>query len=87
MPASRANVMHNMDVPIKLPRIVSGNHSLRLLLIESVPLRVQEHNYKHIPHTKFLIHMPVKKNQPILVRVFEANQNIFLTWNFFNHLK
>ena len=34
-------MMHNMDMLIKLPGIVSGNRlSIRLLLFESVPLGV-----------------------------------------------
>ena len=40
----------------------------RLLLFELVPLRVWQHN-EHIRQIKFVIHMHVKKNQPILVRV------------------
>ena len=68
--------MLNLDVLIKLQGIVSGNCSsivIRLLLFESVPLRVrssrvEKHN-EHIRHMKFIIHMHIKKNQPILVRV------------------
>ena len=74
---SRANMMHNMDVLIKLPGIVSGN---RLSIIYKIAFvwistpgslaysvlvsHVQEH--EHIRHMKFIIHMHVKKNQPIL---------------------
>ena len=37
---------------------------------------------------KFIIHMLVKKNQPILVRVLKAYQTFFyFTWNFVNRLK
>ena len=38
---------------------------------------------------KFIIHMHVKENQPILVRVLQAYQtfSFFFTWNFVNHLK
>ena len=67
--------MHNVNVLIKLLGIVLGNHSsiiLRLLLFESVPLRVQSHiqpHNKHIRHMKFIIPMHVKKSQPILVKV------------------
>ena len=74
--ASRANVMHNMDVLIKLLATVSGSCSsiiIRLLLFESAALRVQSSHVKkhkeHIRHMKFIIHMHIKKNQPILVRV------------------
>ena len=37
---------------------------------------------------KFIIHMHVKKNQPILVRVLQAYQTFLIfTWNFVNRLK
>ena len=74
-------MMHNMDVLIKLAGIGSGNRlsiicniafvwistpgSLVYTVLDS---HVQQHN-EHIWHMKFIIHMHVKKNQPILVRV------------------
>ena len=37
---------------------------------------------------KFIVHMHVKKNQAILVRVLQAYQTfLFFTWNFVNRLK
>ena len=61
--------MHNMDVFIKLPGIVSGNSSsiIYMIAFESVPLRVessQEHN-EHIRHIKFLHYISVH-----MVKVF-----------------
>ena len=91
-------MMHNMDVLIKLPAIVSGNRLSILYKIAFVWIstpeslssqssHVQQHN-EHIRPMKFIIHMHVKKNQPILVRVLQACQTfLFFTWNFVNRLK
>ena len=84
---------------IKLPGIVSGN---RLSIIYksafvwiSIPgslvftvlaSHVQQHN-EHIHHMKFIIHMHVKKNQPILVSLVGLSNLFFFTWNFVNRLK
>ena len=74
-------MMHNMDVLIKLSGIVSENRISIIYKIAFVWIstpgslvytvlasHVQQHN-EHIRHMKFIIHMHVKKNQPILVRV------------------
>ena len=65
--ASRANVMHNMDVLIKFPGIVSNNRSSTIYKIAFVSIStfaefslhmLQQHN-EHIRHMKFIIHMHV----------------------------
>ena len=83
--------MHNMDVLIKLPGIVSGNRLSIIYKIafvwistpeslSSQSLHVQQHN-EHIRHMKFIIHMHmhVKKHQPILVTVLYAYQTFFFS--------
>ena len=78
-------MMHNMDVLIKLPGIVSGNRLSIIYKIAFVWISTPEsvvytvlaqvlashvqEHNEHIRHMKFIIHMDAKKNQPILVRV------------------
>ena len=88
--------MHNMDVLIKLPGIVSGNRSSIIYKIafwistlESLVLT--EHN-KHIRHIKFFIiyqHICTLNEEPTDPGKSLLSLPIkpFFTWNFLSHLK
>ena len=80
--ASRANMMHNMDVLIKLSCIISENRISIIYKIAFVWISPPG------VYMKFIIHIHVKKNSLILVRVLYSYQTFFFfTWNFINRLK